>query len=961
MSESAKPGEGHGSASNFDSSNAGHPPLATSEIHEARAWGGVDVSQAASSKALPASQNKFSDHHKAVGTMNNIIDNLACINLDNSDNLSDISKCSSVRSSVYKREISQKDFKIQDLTRSNEYLLREVEKLKAYREHSERNIFNQLGMLTSNSSKMFGMQLGSLFRGSQSQPVNSVSVNSSKNLLRQSTLSGFVGSSSRFENEGSKNSSFPGALKSNQCNTSGAFGSVSNNVISGVTTASSTSVTSFSMNTNVSASYSQAGSSKTKTVSSTSTAPTTGIGFTSRPSNINGGIGFASQSFSNMALNEDRRREIAIQREREQRESVARNNVSQPMAGNIHEGHQSGETSSVNPFNTANFGYQGHPSQIIFNSNYGRTGKDYPKFNGDPLKWAVFIANFENQNRQFDIPDVVNLERLERALGGEAWKAVAGLFTLPSNLPLILKRLKDRFGRPEFLIAKVMENINDVRSPKEGDYAGLLEFGDFVSNLCSTLLYAGDESYLFDYSLKAQLMSKLPRSVKEQLLASYQNRRMSLKNISEFLESKQLVWNELRQTQANFGRSHVELSSKRHHRLNVHHERGSRSGSSSEEETRKTPSKNCLNCGRDHALQKCNKFLALSLTGRWDLVRSKRLCFLCFSPRHMFAECKRKRCEIEGCGKSHHKLLHSQKKQEVDQESEKSSEEKSDSDEVHSSAHHSSLETDVYFKIVPVRLHNGETVVETLAFLDGGSSVTLINKNLSDKLNLEGPKKTLLLKWSDDKTLRTETESRVVSLEISGIAEDAKKYRMENIRTTTKMLGLPQQSINSYELKNKHEYLRGIPISSYSSKQPELLIGIQHWNMAAGQKVRGSEENASGPLAVKTSLGWVVCGPKNSVSVSDSSSHVNHFHIALNSHRGRDLIPRTAKHSKDWFSDSKWECKSVVPENFISRQNSKSFRRSEVGSKSVELTGRTFKRAERNLQCKVVSQLGLPH
>lgn len=949
MSESANPGEGHGSGSNFDASNIRQPPLQANEINEDGAWGGGDVGETAATatEVQPMSRDKLFEHQKAVGTMNNIIDNFESMNLDNSDILSNFSKCSSVRSSVYKKEILQRDFQIKDLTRANDYLLREVERLKADREHFENRILNHLGTITSGSSRMFGMQLGSLFHGSQNQPVNSVSVDSSKSFLRQSTLSGFVGSSSRFENDGSKNLSVSGALKSNQCQSSGVFGSFSGCATSGVATAGSTSVTSLAMNTNVSANYSQAGFSKTKTVSSTSTAPTTGVGFTSRSSNINGGL--ASQTHSDMASNEDRRREIAIQREREKQKSEARNNDSQPMARSNHEGNQHGETSSINPFNTANFGYQGHPSQIIFNSNYGRMGKDYPKFNGDPLKWAVFIANFENQNRQFDIPDVVNLERLERALSGEAWKAVAGLFTLPSNLPLILRRLKDRFGRPEFLIAKVMENINDVRSPREGDYAGLLEFGDFVSNLCSTLLYAGDESYLFDYSLKAQLMSKLPRSVKEQLLASFQNRRMSLKNISEFLESKQLVWNELRQTQANFGRSHVEVLSKRHHRINVHHERGSRSGSSSEEETKKAASKNCLNCERDHAFQKCSKFLALNLTGRWDLVRSKRLCFLCFSPRHMFAECNRKKCEIESCGKSHHKLLHSRKKQEVDQESEKSSEEKSDSDEIHSSAHHSSLETDVYFKIVPVRLHNGETVVETLAFLDGGSSVTLIESSLSDKLGLEGPKKKLLLKWSDDKTLRTEMNSRVVALEISGVAENAKKYRMENVRTTSKLLGLPQQSINSYELKNRHEYLKGIPISSYSSKQPEILIGIQHWNIAAGQQIRGCEGNATGPLAVKTCLGWVVCGPKYSTSASDSPSHVNHFHIALDVNRRRDWKSKSARYFKGWCFDSKLEYKSTVPENFNSRKASKYFRRFEDGVKSVELSGGTIRRAERNL------------
>lgn len=513
------------------------------------------------------------------------------------------------------------------------------------------------------------------------------------------------------------------------------------------------------------------------------------------------------------------------------------------------------------------------PTQYFIN-NCNRTGKDYPKFDGDPLKWAVFIANYENQNRQFAIPDVVNLEKLEKALHGEAWKAVAGLFTLPSNLPLIIKRLQDRFGRPEFLIAKLLEKIDEIKSPKEGDYSALLEFSDFVTTLYSTLSYAGDESYLFDYSLKTKLIAKLPRSVKEEMAFKFQARRHSVKDIYEFLEARILIWNELNQIQPKSSKNNIESptstnrkSFKSGYRMNVHQEH-------TKEENKldnqlNDPSK-CFKCEGKHVLEKCKQFLDLNVPSRWQFVRdSRRICFICLLGRHKKDKCQASKCQIENCGKRHHKLLHEIKSPSTKQEE----------PIVHSSSYHSQeAELDVYFKIIPVRLYNGESAVETLAFLDGGSSVTLIDHDLSNKLKLEGPDSVLCLKWSDDRTCRTESNSKVVTFEISGVEENAAKFKITSARTTKELLSLPTQTINSYELKKDYKHLKGIPISCYTSQRPGIMIGIRHWKLGVGLNIREGPDTKEEPIAIKTRLGWVVCGPKKRV---EGPKNVANFHYHL--------------------------------------------------------------------------------
>ena len=71
-------------------------------------------------------------------------------------------------------------------------------------------------------------------------------------------------------------------------------------------------------------------------------------------------------------------------------------------------------------------------------------------------------------------------------------------------------------------------------------------------------------------------------------------------------------------------------------------------------------SKTCLVCDNKHPVEKCEKFLAMDVNQRAQLGKEKRLCFSCFeSADHQFRNCTRKkRCDMEGCGKYHHPLIH---------------------------------------------------------------------------------------------------------------------------------------------------------------------------------------------------------------------------------------------------------------------------------------------------------------
>ena len=67
----------------------------------------------------------------------------------------------------------------------------------------------------------------------------------------------------------------------------------------------------------------------------------------------------------------------------------------------------------------------------------------------------------------------------------------------------------------------------------------------------------------------------------------------------------------------------------------------------------------CAYCGGNHGVWSCRRFQSLSVDKRWDLAKEKRLCFRCLGSDHEGRDCNRARaCDIDGCKRNHHYLLH---------------------------------------------------------------------------------------------------------------------------------------------------------------------------------------------------------------------------------------------------------------------------------------------------------------
>ena len=273
----------------------------------------------------------------------------------------------------------------------------------------------------------------------------------------------------------------------------------------------------------------------------------------------------------------------------------------------------------------------------------------------------------------------------------------------------------------------------------------------------------------------------------------------------------------------------------------------------------------CYLCKGAHAIWKCNTFTKMTLEDRRKWARNNQRCFTCLGD-HMQENCKlkdnpKKKCGIDGCTATHLRLLHS---------SENNKNNKKTTTEV--SLHtNSGASSKVLFRVIPVKLYGkGNKVISTHAFIDDGSSITMIDKLIADELGLDGKCQDLCMKWTGE-TFKTEKNSKQVDVVISGIGDKHKKFTMNKVQTMNN-LALPKQTICSETLKKKYPFLNDVEFNSMNDAVPTVLIGLKQQKLGLPYEIRQGKWHE--PVAARTKLGWVVFGPDQSANDEECNFHV---------------------------------------------------------------------------------------
>ncbi|XP_062535271.1 uncharacterized protein LOC134204461 [Armigeres subalbatus] len=513
-----------------------------------------------------------------------------------------------------------------------------------------------------------------------------------------------------------------------------------------------------------------------------------------------------------------------------------------------------------------------------------QTVKDLPKFGGDPEDWPRFIAAYERTSRMCGFRNDELLDRLERSLHDKALNAVKSLLLHPDNVPVIMSRLKTLFGNPESIVETMVRRIRMMPPPKAEKMETIVDFGVAVQNLCATIQVCQLDERLYNVALLQELEDSLPSALK----MKWAFHRMeigaaTLLHFNDWLGEmvvalsqviRPAVWTKPQKPETKIEKK-VRKDEVYVHAHSVHQQE-------------KVDRKKCLACGNMcDSLEKCSSFLKMSPNARWALVNEKKLCRKCLK-KH-FKTCEMKvPCNQGGCIFLHHRLLHDDSKHNKPSPS-------APAQNASVNAHHSSL-PNVLLKYVRVTLHGKGRSITTYAFLDAGSTTTLVEHSLWKELNLNGEKSPLCISWTGGQG-RYEQDSVIFSADISSASKSGQRFHLPEVHTV-RSLDLPEQSMSATELAKHFEYLTDLPIDSYVVAKPRILLGVDSSRLEYPLDSREGSENQ--PTAVLTRLGWVVYGPcsflpgqkdaKNDVSYSYHICQCEGLHSAVKSYFSLDSL-----------------------------------------------------------------------
>lgn len=514
-------------------------------------------------------------------------------------------------------------------------------------------------------------------------------------------------------------------------------------------------------------------------------------------------------------------------------------------------------TTSYTPLDNEHLQRQNGPtaSQIAARQVISR---DLPTFSGNPEDWPIFFSSFQNSTETCGYSDAENLARLQRCLRGAALEAVRSRLLLPASVPNVIETLHKLYGKPENLINSLLRKVRNTPSPKSDNLHSIITFGLAVQNLVDHIIIAEQDSHLANPMLLQELMGKLPTSLKLQWGAfkrSYAD--VNLTTFNEFMvEMVDLASDLTVNEDAPSGqKQQKEERSRRKEKLFVHSHEELKETEKIQDLKLNEQAKLCSNCGvSGHQILQCINFKAMSVEDRWKAIRQRNLCRSCLIPHRKWPCRSKKECGKDGCTSRHHWLLHEPRKTLPQQNAATTTTRSTGSTQVAHQNHHFDQSYSL-FRYVPITVYGNGKQIDIYAFLDEGSSTTMIETGVADLLEVNGPKESLWLTWTGEIT-REEKESRIISIAVAGAGIN-RKFSIGNVRTVEE-LKLPRQSFCYEVMAEKYPHLRRIPIKSYHNATPRMIIGIEHVRLLTSQKLR--EGKGEGPVAVKTRLGWSVFG-----------------------------------------------------------------------------------------------------
>ncbi|XP_067931112.1 uncharacterized protein [Watersipora subatra] len=511
-------------------------------------------------------------------------------------------------------------------------------------------------------------------------------------------------------------------------------------------------------------------------------------------------------------------------------------------------------------------------------------------FKGDPLQFADWETDFDAYVQSEGLTGVEPLRYLKKFVIGEPRECLSGFFITNTAEAYTLAReqLRERFGRKRHLARALRKRLEEWPKILPGDGKQLQKLADNLNQVCSSMVLIPGLKVLDDSEEIEKLAGKLSSWMKTNWARKNRDIRGRESREATFAEFVHFVTDEAELLTEPLLEKEKEQAPRRQGR-----ERQVQSFSTS---TKQTPKRECLFCGKAHLTSNCFELEAKPYDARIAFIKERRLCFGCLKEGHRTANCPEK-MTCRTCKKRHPSCLHKRPEDWNNgepQASYASSEPKearpnimTKQMKVSSNANEHEIKDDQIVKshntqifahttrhrnsdklsmVLPVYIStNASKKILVYAMLDTQSDACFISQLVASMLQPESIRETITIATMTGSS--TKELTKYSNIELQGLWEDASTtisaYESASLPCERRHIPTP---LNTQHLSHFQKIQDSLP--PYMDDVPiGLLLGTDCPEALA--PIESVVGDLGEPFAIRTFLGWTVCGGK--VSARESS------------------------------------------------------------------------------------------
>ncbi|GBP22936.1 hypothetical protein EVAR_95336_1 [Eumeta japonica] len=476
-----------------------------------------------------------------------------------------------------------------------------------------------------------------------------------------------------------------------------------------------------------------------------------------------------------------------------------------------------------------------------------KTLADLPSFCGNVSEWIAFRSVYNDTSGLFS--NVQNVARIRKALSGEARETCEALIYTETDPLQIMRVLERRFGRPDAIIKQELNKLRRM-TPMNGGMGNISSFANKVNNCVAAIRTLNKLSYLSAPEMTDEIVDKFNDILKFKW-CEYKDSQNSdepeLVMLSTFLNKIADQCSASMPIEKGGSRNLRPTPERRPRRTNTintmkYDDNNSNSHTAFQPSNRSTINVKmiCPLCNNEHGLPDCGEFVKLNMSEKWDAAKRLRMCFRCLRGRHMQATCRGKPCKI--CRGGHHRLLHQER---TTIEGHEGSAQTTAVVTEHTAVSVNNVNTmRAYLKIVPVELYGPEGSMKVHALLDEGSTVTLIDEQVANRIGAKGRRETLRVSSVGGNEITDENRG---NLKLA-----PQRVERATVAACSHLTDIAENLI-------------------YDAAAPCILIGQDNWGLIVSRQIKSGRANQ--PAASLTQLGWVLHGCCSSLSRPINTVH----------------------------------------------------------------------------------------